>query len=341
MTGGSSGFPLRFYTERGVWLARLFAYNKIMLEWADCRLIDKSVYFDGYNEAWKHQIFGRILALSSFYMTDENLPIYIEKIRKFKPKYIVAYPSAPLVLANYMNKNNIDSFPSIKSIISFGETLYDWHRDLLENTFKCKVYNQYGHREQSVIAATCEKSNYFHVFPQYGIVELIDKDGKPVTKEGEIGEIVATGFHTFIFPFIRLKTGDVAVHTTQKCDCGRNFSLLKNVEGRLQDFLVSKTKRIVPLIQVHHLVGSTSMNVKESQLYQDTEGEVVLNIVKTKDYTERDTINIKNRFQKILGNDFNITFCFVDHIPRTRRGKYQFLIQKLPIEFGPTLNSQL
>jgi phenylacetate-CoA ligase len=25
---------------------------------------------------------------------------------------------------------------------------------------------------------------------------------------------------------------------------------------------------------------------------------------------------------------------FVDHIPRTQSGKYRFLIQKLPIEFG-------
>ena len=49
---------------------------------------------------------------------------------------------------------------------------------------------------------------------------------------------------------------------------------------------------------------------------------------------ERDTKYIQRELFKKLGDDMNLEIRFVDHIPRTQRGKYKFLIQKLPIEFG-------
>ena len=77
----------------------------------------------------------------------------------------------------------------------------------------------------------------------------------------------------------------------------------------------------------------SSQNVKEFQLYQDTEGEIILKIVKSGDYSDSDSKTILKKFQKTLGDDFHFSIKFADHIPRTKRGKYQFLIQKLPIDF--------
>ena len=75
----------------------------------------------------------------------------------------------------------------------------------------------------------------------------------------------------------------------------------------------------------------SSLNVKESQLYQDTPGEIVISIVKGENYSESDTKHILENFQKRLGDEFSVSVRFVDHIPRTKRGKFQYLIQKLPI----------
>jgi len=334
-TGGSTGFPLRFYKEKGVWLTRLTAYTKIMMDWADSSFFDRSVFITGRDDPWKYQLFGRMLVLSSFHMNEEYLPQFIQKIRKLKPKYILTYPSAITILAKYIRKNKLEIFPSVKTIISHAETLYDWQRELVEETFKCRVHDHYGLREQTVLGGTCEHSNYFHMFPEYGITELVDKEGNLVTKEGETGEIVGTGFHTYYFPFIRYKTGDLGVYTEEKCPCGRNHPLLKKIEGRVQDFVISKTKKLVPFTRIHHLVAESSQNVKECQFYQDAEGKLVLNIVKTQHYTDSDSQNIQKGFKKILGDEFNLTIRFVDQIPCTKRGKFQFLIQKLPIEFGP------
>ena len=330
-TGGSTGLPLQFYREKGVWTARQKAYSKILMEWADRSFFDRGVFITGEKIPFKYQLFGRTLVLSSFFMNDKYMPIFIQKIRKLKPKYFLTFPSAITNLANYMKNNSIEAFPSLEIIICYAETLYEWQQDLLEEVFQSRVFNQYGLRESAVTGGTCGHSNYFHMFPQYGIVELIGKDGRQITKEGEIGEIIGTGFHTYIFPFIRYKTDDLGVYTSKKCECGRNYPLLERIEGRSQEFLVSKTNRLASLTGFFGLIVKSSLNVKESQLYQDTPGEIVISIVKGENYSESDTKHILENFQKRLGDEFSVSIRFVDHIPRTKRGKFQYLIQKLPI----------
>ena len=42
----------------------------------------------------------------------------------------------------------------------------------------------------------------------------------------------------------------------------------------------------------------------------------------------------EKELHKKLGKDMRLIIKFVDRIPRTQRGKYRFLIQKLTVEFG-------
>lgn len=332
-SGGSTGEPLGLYVERGVAEASLIAFIQTLLDQTDCHFRNKQVHLVGNDNICKYQVFGRIMILSSFYMTDENLPFYVKKLKKLKPRFIVAYPSAITNLAKFMNKNNIESFSSVKTVICSGETIYEWQRKLIEKTFQCRVHAFYNHAEQAVFATTCNYSFYYHVYPQYGITELIGKDGKPITTEGEMGEIVGTGFNNFIFPFIRYKTEDIGVLTNKKCKCGRNYPLLKRIEGRLQEFIVSKTKRYISLTGVYGLVAKCTKNVIDCQFLQETEGELVLNIVKDENYTDEEENLIKNSLQKKFGGEINLKIHYVDQISLTPGGKSKFLIQKLPIEF--------
>ena len=332
-TGGSTGQPLVFYVEKDVSLSKKMAFAKLWMDWTNRSFFDKCVYITGEDIPYKFKLFGRNLILSSFFMNEEYLPIFIEKIRKLKPKHILGYPSAITNLAIYMKKNNLSSFPNVKAIVCLAETLNEWQRNLLEEFFQCRVYNQYGLLESVALGGTCKYSNNFHMFPEFGIVELIGKDGKLVTKEGEMGEIVATSFISYIFPFIRYKTGDLGIYSSKKCKCGRNYPLLSSIEGRLQEFLVSRTNKLVNLTGAYGLIVKSSLNVIECQLYQETPGEIVINIVKEENYSDSDTKFILENFQKKLGDGFSFSVSFVDHIPLTPRGKYKFLIQRIPINF--------
>ncbi len=341
-TGGSTGIPLGFYHERGVSEKKELAF--ILTQWqrVGFEIGDKCVVLrgnvvssSGRGKFWEYDQVDKNLILSSYHMTDEMLPKYIEKMRQFKPDFIQAYPSAITILARFMKANNIKSFHGVKAVLCGSENLYLWQRQLLEEIFKCRVYSWYGHSEQAVLAGECERSIYYHIFPEYGFVELINKDGHIINKEDEMGEIVATGFNNYAMPFIRYKTKDIAVYSEQKCVCERNYPLLKKVEGRSQDFVVTIDKRLITLtalIFAQHF--SAFSKLKEMQLVQESEGELLVKIVKFPQYSDRDEQEILSKMQTAVGKGLNIKFEYVDHIPRTKSGKCRFLIQKLPIELG-------
>jgi phenylacetate-CoA ligase len=339
-TGGSTGIPMGLYIERGRTEAMdlafmLIQWNMVGLSRGDRRVVLRGNVIQSADKRkfWDHKPMSKKLILSSYHITDETLPKYIEKIQKFKPAFIQAYPSAISILGRYMKEYNVEPFPTVKAIACDSEILYPWQSEMLKNVFQCQVYDFYGHAERAVMAGQCGKGCCYHIFPEYGITEIIGNDSEPVIDENGIGEIVATGLNNFIFPLIRYRTMDLAVPTSAKCECGRNSALLKRIEGRLQQLIVSKTKNLIPLTGAYGLVAMSSENIKENQFYQDTEGEVILNIVKGGNFTDRDTKKIQNNFLKRFGDQFNLTICFVDFIPRMQNGKFPILIQKLPNEF--------
>ena len=195
------------------------------------------------------------------------------------------------------------------------------------------MFGWYGHTEKLVLAPECECSSYLHIFPEYGYAEVLDPMGNPVNNDGEIGELIGTGFYNFATPLIRYKTFDLVVVSSKKCDCGRNYRLLSKVEGRFQELIITKNDRLIPTTSLNTHSGIFD-NVKQFQFYQDTKGEVVFNIVKKNTYTHQDTQNISIELGKQLGDDVKLIINFVDDIPRTSRGKYKFLIQKLPIRWS-------
>ena len=339
-TGGSTGVPLGLYYERGVSHAREWAFMKTQWDRVGYRFSDKCVVLRDYvvksaNEGkfWESALFGRWLVLSSYHMTDDNLPHYIEKIRKFKPKFIHAFPSTITILARFMRENDVEPFASVKAILCSSENLYLWQRGLLEEVFQCRVYSWYGHAEQAVLAGECEKSSYYHIFPEYGFVELIGNDNKPVTEEGEMGEIVATGLNNFICPLIRYRSMDLAVCSNTKCECGRNYALLKRVEGRLQEFIVANDGSLISLgPAIFGIHEAEWTKVKQIQFLQEMPGELVIQVVKDPSYSNAAIeAYVLRLFKARLGRQFKLDVRFVDHIPQTKSGKYRFLIQKLPI----------
>ena len=339
-TGGSTGIPLGFYLENGVSSAKEWAFMTTQWNRVGYKFGDKCVVLRGTvvesaakGKFWEYDPVNKRLVLSSYHLTDENMPKYIAKIREFEPTFIQAYPSAITILAKFMKENNILPFPTVKAILCGSENLYPSQRELLEEVFKCRVYSWYGHAEQAVLAGECEVSSYYHIFPEYGIVELIGKDGKSVTQEDELGEVVATGLNNFICPLIRYRTMDLATFSNSRCECGRNYPLLKRVEGRLQELIITKNNRLISMTAIN-MHSEVFDNVKQFQFYQEKKGEVILNIVRKQTYSDRDTEYIRRELYKKLGEDVNLIIRFVDHIPRTQSGKYRFLIQKLPVEFG-------
>jgi len=108
---------------------------------------------------------------------------------------------------------------------------HEFHVGTLEEVFRARVRIHYGHIESCAFFSNCEKSTLYHDQMEYGYTEFRKRDGTPA-EEGESGEIIATGFDNRTMPLIRFRTRDWAERGVGKCDCGRNYPLVKRIEGR-------------------------------------------------------------------------------------------------------------
>jgi len=346
-SGGSSGIPLEFCSERGVTGSKERAFMTALWNRVGFKIGDRCVVLRGdvvqsasKGKFWEYDPADKNLILSSYHMTDETLPDYIAKIRTFRPDCIQAYPSVITVLASLMKKRNIGAFPTVKVILCGSENLYPWQRELLEEVMKCRVFSWYGHSERAALAGECEVSTYYHVFPEYGYLELISNGGNEVTGDAEIGEIVATGFNNFVCPFIRYRTMDLTAALNVKCKCGRNYRLLKRIKGRLQEFFVDKTGSLITFTCAHKALWNVKDRINAYQYVQNEPGKVLLKIDAKSRFSTSDVGSVKRTFLRFYPR-FNIEIRFVHHIPRTKSGKFRFLIQKLPIGFGDSQQQHL
>ncbi|NLZ30189.1 MAG: phenylacetate--CoA ligase family protein, partial [Methanomicrobiales archaeon] len=211
-TSGSTGTPMGFYYEKGVSRAREWAFMKTQWDRVGYRFGDRCVVLRGHvvdaapdDTYWRRALFGRWLIMSSHKMTEETLPTYIREIQRFKPRFIHAYPSTAVILAGYMREHRIEPFPTVRAVLCGSENLYPWQRDLLTEAFGCRVFSWYGNSEQTALAGECEESTHYHIFPEYGVVELIGRDGRSVEGPGVLGEVVATSLTNYVCPLIRYR----------------------------------------------------------------------------------------------------------------------------------------
>jgi phenylacetate-CoA ligase len=339
-TGGTTGMPLKFYIDQRISipkeaaalydLFRRFKYKPfarcLFLEGSrlDESLIRKGIY-------WKRNYLRNGLVMSSFHLNDNTIHKYVKKIREFNPHYIFAYPSSSTVLCRLMKKNGLPAFKRLKHVICSSENIYDWHRELVQEVLGVKIFSQYGHSEKCVIAGECEHSSNLHFSPYYGYTELINASGTPCTREGEKGEIVVTGFDQKDFVFVRYRTGDLAEYTSKACACGRNHFTVRKIVGREQDFVVDRKGDLRIFTCSDEIFWEIPPKVNAYQYVQRIKGELELRVEVNEALTVEDYEVLRKRLSELLV-DFPVSISEVCHIPRTKSGKFKYLVQKIPLK---------
>jgi phenylacetate-CoA ligase len=336
-TGGSTGIPVGFFQDRARTSAYEWAFMSSQWRRVGYRDGDRTAILRGTVTGKRLFAFDALrnaVVLSSYHLTDNRMPAYLETLRRFEPKYIQAYPSSITMLARFMRVRDEAAIDGVRAILCGSENLYDWQREEIENAFQCRIFSWYGQSEVVCLAGECEYSRALHIFPQYGITELIDQNGEPIEEPGRIGEIVGTGFLTESMPLIRYRTADVATYAPGMCsECGRPYKLFEKIDGRLQEFIVTGTGRHISMaaINMHSPVFD---NVQQFRFYQDAPGAVVLRLVPKTTYGESDAERIRAELAPKLGDDLVLTLEQVDEIRPSPRGKHRFLDQKLTTAFG-------
>lgn len=273
---------------------------------------------------WRYNTSENALLMSSYHLSSKNIPYYLSKIEKFRPDYIQAYPSSIHLLAAYMKENKINAI-SLKAVFTSSEMVTPKIRALTEEYFCCQVYDYYGLAERVIPIMTCEKGRY-HVIPEYGIAEFI-------TFDGDKTELIGTGLTNFAMPLIRYKTGDIVIcdHKGTKCSCERNFNLVKEIQGRSNDFIVTPDGRKIGNPTLTHLFYGVDNNIIESQILQEKMDEIIIRVVPDKSYSDKDKELLAKKTRGLLGKSIKIKIELVDSISRTKEGKFRAVVQKMGI----------
>lgn len=336
-TGGTSGMPMRFYIDKYRARAKEIGFKKFIYK--NCyqsNFRNRTVVIRGYrideelikkNIFWKKNRKENALLMSSLHIRKNTYQLYVQKIREYSPLYIRAYPSAIVSLCKYMKANHDAPFLNLKGIICSSETVYEWQRKLIREVLGIEIFSFYGHSEKSVIAFQCKYSSLFHFDPYYGYTEFVNKVGKYCSKDGEIGEVVATGFDNFYFPFIRYKTGDLVEYTISTCPCNRHYLMAKKIIGRKQEFVYDKNGLDAPFTLNDEIFWNLN-DIDAYQYIQNEYGKLLLLIQSTKTLSPEIQEYIANEAKKIF-IDFDIEVKQVPFIKFTESGKFRYLIQNI------------
>jgi phenylacetate-CoA ligase len=278
---------------------------------------------------WKYDARERAYLLSSFHLTPENAAEYARLIRSRSIRYLHTYPSAALDFARNLQTAGVE-IPQFRVVFAGSENMYSGQREAIEKLYGCRVYTWYGHSENVVMAGECEVSTSYHVFPEYGAVEVIKEDGTCATQEGEVGELVGTSLFNTAMPLVRYRTGDWAVLGPKRCSCGRSYRLLSETRGRwFQEMFVGKEGNFISITAVN-MHSDLFDHVQQYQFHQKEPGRAVLRIVRGPEYSERDSQNILKQLLAKVGDSMELRLEFWDEIPRTAQGKFRFIVQELP-----------
>lgn len=328
-TSGSTGVPTGFYVQK------------------DSHIRDLAYTFDffgkyGYNtkssklmlrgKVFREQKRGKIyqwdaikkeLSINIFDMTPQNMEIYCRAIEKYKPDVAYGYMSAMYMLCKYIAGRKRKVEHQFKCFIGISEVITGEQKQFVEDIIHAPVLTFYGMSERVIIAKQLHESEEYIPEPLYGITELIDKEGKVITKNGVDGELVGTSLLNYGMPLIRYRTGDISSWA------GKNR--LANVSGRWKhDLLVGRD---------HCGISMTALNmhsevfkyIERYQILQDKCGEAYIYIVPSKEFKEEYQQEIVRQFNEKTGGQIIFSVKVVEKINPNSNGKFPLVKQCLDL----------
>lgn len=327
-SSGSTGEPLFYYITKEAYSMNI-ASSLRGWYWMGYRLGDNYIKL---SQNPRNSIMKRFqdkinnnLYLATNPLTELNYKYILTKIEQYKPKIIRCYPDPLLFLARYMKDHNEFNYQPV-AIATTGNTLFPETRQEIEGAFRCKIFDSYSCEGNSTVFE-CPTHSCYHSTEEYGISEVIDENGIPISKG--IGKLISTDLMNLGHPFIRYDTQDYVEIDSEPCVCGRNHLKILRILGRDNDVIEMASGR---KFIVHNFTGFFQMDIPEIKRSVNqfqvikTKSNVVFKIVVNNRYNSSVADYIKEYWEKEML--CNVYVKVVDNIPLTMSGKRKFIINE-------------
>ncbi|GAL64919.1 phenylacetate--CoA ligase family protein [Algibacter lectus] len=278
------------------------------------------------NRLWKTDYYHKVRYYSTFHIHEKYMKYYIENLIKFQPEYLVGFPSTMYEIAKYGKKHQVD-FPenTIKAIFPTAETITPDIRAVLESFFKTSVYNQYASSEGAPFIIECKNKN-LHLELQSGVFEVLDDQFNNTNK----GKLVVTAFHTHGTPLIRYDIGDAIELKEGTCNCGNNNPLVKEILGRVSDYIYSEETGKINLGNISNCLKGVKGIIK-FQIQQHVLDKLVILIVKDETkFSANDEKTFLENLRARVGTNMELSIAYTKEIPVEKSGKFRLVKNFLP-----------
>ncbi|MGH9483225.1 MAG: phenylacetate--CoA ligase family protein [Terriglobales bacterium] len=332
-TGGSTGSPVQYWVDRQRFATRM-ASTQRHDSWTGYRPGDWMATVWGApleaargGRGWwewcrKHLLY-RSIELNTSSVGDGDWERFLSEVRRRRPRYLLAYASGAVELAERVRRQGIEDI-RFDAIITSAEVLPAESRQTIESALGGRVYNRYGCREVSVIASECGEHAGLHVNAEALLVEIVPMAGVAAPW----GKVVITDLLNRSMPLIRYEIGDVARWAEGPCPCGRGLPRLAEVQGRTADFLQLPDGRAVSGVALLTLGLADLSSVRQAQLVQRGAREIVLKVVPSSGYDAGARAELRSRVERYLQGSVPLRIEEVAAIAQAASGKYRFVVHE-------------
>ncbi len=242
-------------------------------------------------------------------------------LREFRPELLTGMPGMICRVAEHVVAEGIhDITPRV--VVVGGEVLTPVMRRRLEEAFGAPVRETYGSHEFPLLGWECQTTGNFHVCDDGSIVEVLH-EGRPV-EPGERGEVVATNLHAYAMPLIRYRLGDVVTKGEDRCRCGKPFSTIHAIQGRMIDYFILPDGRALHPYQIiaNFILGGDNW-IRQYQLLQERKDRIVLRVLPARPPAPEHIARLERSVLPVLGPSVEFKIELVDDLPLEQTGKFR------------------
>lgn len=270
---------------------------------------------------WRYNAASKQMLYSTFHITEENLPRYVQSLNHFKPQALDGFFTSMVDVASYILRNDIKLEFRPVAIFPTSETVTQGGRELLEKAFGTKVYDQYASSEGAPFVTECA-SGILHVEPSSGIFER---------RNDRTNEILVTSFTSHGTPLIRYAIGDsMILGPDVTCECGLESPTVLSIEGRNDDFLYRPDGAKINGGNVANLFKNLPNVVIRAQLRQERIDAITIVLeVDQAAFQEQHEEMLREEFAHKFGPESQLTIQIVDEIPRAASGKHRLIVNEI------------
>ncbi|MCC5927640.1 MAG: phenylacetate--CoA ligase family protein [Cyclobacteriaceae bacterium] len=324
-TGGTTGASLKvFYTVADN--QRRFAHVDFHRKKRGYELGEKTAWFSGKNflsgrdikrnRFWKTDYYNNVRYYSTFHINYSSVEYYLENLVKYRPRFLIGFPSNMFELAQTGLKKGIDFPASIEAVFPNAETITPDMRISIENFFKAPIFDQYGSSEGAPFIFETGNENY-HFDAFSGIFEVLDDEGLPTDE----GRLVVTSFFTKGTPLIRYDIGDIV--RLKKSDT--DFTSVERIIGRESEFIYSEETGKINGVNLNNCTKKVK-GVMRFKVVQNSLNKLDLYLViDERKFSQSEKNNFISNIRQRIGSNMSLNVEIVDSIDKEKSGKFRFI----------------